>query len=204
MSWRDQFHSRLVALMKIALPMAALGILSTVFLVSDGFDPEQPVPITTIDLQQRATDQGARNATFAGVTQSGDEVLLLTEHSRQSASNPRIFLAEDVMAEYRLSSGTGIDITSLHGEMNQSNNSASLSGDVMVVTSTGYTITTQALNTEFDTLFAETPGPVTGQGPAGDITAGRMVLEHNAETGMPHLRFTDGVKLIYELEPQED
>ncbi|MEO0774543.1 MAG: LPS export ABC transporter periplasmic protein LptC [Pseudomonadota bacterium] len=205
MSWRDQFHSHIVGLMKIILPMTALGLLSTMFLFSDGFDPAEAVPITTIDLQQRAEDQGATHATFAGVTQSGDEVLLLTEHTRPSTTNSSIFLAEDVAAEYRLSSGTGIDITSLRGEMNQTSNSAVLEGDVLVETSTGYVITTDALNTQFDTLFAESPGPVEGVGPAGDLSAGRMVLEHNDETGTAHLRFTDGVKLVYEPgTPQED
>ncbi|MEM6589810.1 MAG: LPS export ABC transporter periplasmic protein LptC [Pseudomonadota bacterium] len=205
MSWRDQFHSRIVGLMKIILPMTALGILSTMFLFSDGFDPTEAVPITTIDLQQRAEDQGATNATFAGVTRSGDEVLVLTEHTRPSSANPRVFLADDVAAEYRLSSGTGIDITSRRGEMNQISNSATLEGDVLVETSTGYTITTDALNTQFDRLFAESPGPVAGVGPPGDLTAGRMVLEHNDDTGTAHLRFTDGVKLVYEPgTPQED
>ena len=204
MGWRDQFHSRFVALMKIVLPLAALGILSTLFLFSDGIDPGETVPVTSIDLQQRAEDQGATNATFAGVTRSGDEVLILTERSRPSAEDPRVFVAEDVMAEYRLSSGTGIDITSRHAEMNQSRNTAELSGDVLVTTTTGYTITTDALNTQFDKLFAVTPGPVACQAPAGDITAGRMVLEHNDETGTSHLRFTDGVKLVYEREPQEE
>lgn len=204
MSWRDQFHSRFVALMKIVLPLAALGILSTLFLFSGEFDPGETVPITTIDLQQRAEDQGATNATFAGVTRSGDEVLLLTERSRPSAENPRVFIAEDVLAEYRLTSGAQIDVTSRHGEMNQSSNTAALSGNVLMRTTTGYTITTDALNTQFDELFAESPGPVAGQAPAGDISAGRMVLEHNDETGTSHLRFTDGVKLVYEPELQED
>ena len=204
MAWRDSFHSRFVALMKILLPLAALGMLSTLFLFSDGFETEEEVPITTIDLQQRAADQGATNATFACVTRSGDQVLVLTERSRPSADNPNVFVAEDVTAEYRLLSGAEIDISSLNGEMNQKRNTASLSGDVLVKTTTGYTIRTQALNTDFDRLYAETPGPITGQAPAGDITAGRMVLEHNAETGTSHLLFTDGVKLIYERDAEEE
>ena len=194
MSWRDQFHSSFVAFMKILLPLIALGILSTLFLFSDNFDPGEAVPTATIDLQQRAEDQGATNATFAGVTASGDKVLLVTEKSRP----------DDVLAEYLLSSGTAIDIRSLHGEMDQRNNSASLTGDVLVKTTTGYTISTDALSTQFDTLYAETLGPISGQAPAGDLTAGRMVLEHNDETGTPHLRFTDGVKLVYERHVQEE
>ena len=204
MSWRDQFHSNFVAFMKILLPLIALGILSTLFLFSENFDPGEAIPITAIDLKQRAEDQGATNATFAGVTASGDTVLLVTEKSRPSAENPNVFLAEDVMAEYLLSSGTTIDIKSLRGEMDQKNNTASLTGDVLVKTTTGYTISTDALSTRFDTLFAETLGPISGQAPAGDLTAGRMVLEHNDETGTSHLRFTDGVKLIYDRNTQEE
>ncbi len=204
MSWRDEYHSTLVSLMKIVLPLAALGILSTLFLLSDSFDPAEAIPITTIDLQQRAEDQGTTNASFAGVTRSGDEVLVQTVRTVPSVDNPRIFLAEDVSAEYRLSSGTDIDITSLHGEMNQMQNSATLSGDVLVVTSNGYQITTDLLTATFDTLYAESPGPVEGLAPAGDLTAGRMVLEHNDETGSSHLLFTDGVKLVYEPGPLED
>lgn len=204
MSFRDRFHSQIVALMKILLPLTALGMLSTLFLFSEGFDPGEDLPLTTIDLQQRAQEQGATNATFTGVTQSGDQVLLLTERSRPSAENPRVFMAEDVTAEYRLSSGAEIDITSLRAKMNQTTNTAALSGDVLVKTTSGYTIRTDMLNTDFDRLRVETPGPVAGQAPAGDITAGRMVLEHNAETGTSHLLFTDGVKLVYEREPQEE
>ena len=87
MSWRDQFHSSFVAFMKILLPLIALGILSTLFLFSDNFDPGEAVPTAAIDLQQRAEDQGATNATFAGVTASGDKVLLVPEKSRPSADN---------------------------------------------------------------------------------------------------------------------
>jgi lipopolysaccharide export system protein LptC len=204
MGWRDEIHSSVVSLMKILLPLAALGILSTLFLLSDSFDPAESLPVASIDLQQRAEDQGATNATFAGVTRTGDEVLVLTERSKPLANDPSVFVAEDVSAEYRLASGAGIDITSSHAQMNQARNTASLTGDVLVKTSTGYTVRTDTLNTQFDDLYVESPGPVAGQAPAGDITAGRMVLDHNETTGSSHLLFTGGVKLIYEPEPQED
>lgn len=204
MAWSYNFHSRLVAWMKIILPLTALGILSTLFLISDNFDPNEPLPVVGIDLQQRAQDQGATNATFAGVTRARHEVLLQTRKSRPSQQDARVLLAEDVSARLKLASGTQIEITSRAAEVNQLRNTASLSGEVHMVTSTGYTLNTDYLTAQFDTLYAESPGPVTGDAPAGKLAAGGMVLRTEPETGKVHLLFTNGVKLIYQPGNPED
>ncbi|MEQ9674161.1 MAG: hypothetical protein RLO10_06830, partial [Roseovarius indicus] len=86
----------------------------------------------------------------------------------------------------------------------QHRNSASLSGNVHIDTSTGYVLTTELLTANFDELYAESPGPVEGTAPAGDLTAGRMVLRNNAETDQAHLLFTNGVKLIYQPQISEE
>ncbi|MEQ9260111.1 MAG: hypothetical protein RIG84_13570 [Roseovarius sp.] len=204
MGWRDNFHSRFVAWMKILLPMAALGMLSTLFLLSEKFDPSETLPYAAIDLQQRAQDQGATEATFAGVTRTGDEVLFQTVKARPSPDDPRQFSAEDVTARFRLPSGTTIDMRSTHAEMNQKESTATLRGDVEFVSSTGYTVNTAEIFARFDNLYAEAPGAISGQAPAGDLTAGRMILQNSAETGEPHLLFTDGVKLLYRPQTEEE
>ncbi|OAO06713.1 LPS export ABC transporter periplasmic protein LptC [Roseovarius indicus] len=204
MARRDNLHSRVVAWMKIILPLAALGILSTLFLISNTFDPNEALPMVDIDLQQRAQDQGATNATFAGVTQAGHQVTVQTVRSRPSPEDSRLFLAEDVTAAFLLNSGNSVNVTSDRGEMNQHRNSASLSGNVHIDTSTGYVLTTELLTANFDELYAESPGPVEGTAPAGDLTAGRMVLRNNAETDQAHLLFTNGVKLIYQPQISEE
>lgn len=201
---QDNLHSRVVAWMKIILPLAALGILSTLFLISNNFDPNEGLPMLEIDLQQRAQDQGATNATFAGVTRSGDEVIVRTLRSRPSPEDSRLFLAEDVSADFLLSSGAKVNITSERGEMNQYTQTASLSGEVYMETTTGYVLETELIQARFDDLYVESPGPVEGTAPAGDLTAGGMVLSNKAETGSAHLVFTDGVKLIYQPQNPEE
>jgi len=201
MAWRDNLHSRFVAWMKILLPLAALGILSTLFMISDRFDPTNAVPVADIDLQERAQSLGATKATFAGVSADGHKISLRTERARPSAENPRLILARDVTAQLLLSTGVEIDLASLAGEIDQSSNSAILTGDVRIKTSSGYVLTSERLLTAFDTLFAESPGPVAGQAPVGDLTAGRMVLSNRSDSDGPHLVFSNGVKLIYR--PQE-
>ena len=66
-----------------------------------------------------------------------------------------------------------------------------------MTTTTGYEISTDFLRTRLDELYAETPGPVAGTGPPGDLTAGKMLLTTDESTGDAHLIFTQGVKLIY-------
>jgi len=198
---QENFHSRLVAWMKIILPMAALGLLSTLFLFSRSVDLNDPIPFTKIDLEQRAHDQGATNPTFAGVSTGGEQVSFEADIVRPVASNPDRLIAERVRAELKLTNGTVIDIVSNRGESNQADFSAMLDGDVRVTTTTGYDIRSDKLMAEFDTLYVETPGPVEGTGPPGDLTAGRMILSTDPKTDTAHLVFTDGVKLVY-IPPQ--
>ncbi|KRS11281.1 hypothetical protein XM53_16995 [Roseovarius atlanticus] len=204
MATTDNFYSRLVAWMKIILPLTALGLLSTLFLISRHIDPTKSIPIAEIDLEQRAQDQGATNAAFAGVTGGGDEVMITAETARPSPENPRLINAEDITATMQLVSGTVVTVTSDRGNMDQSDLDASLIGNVKIDTTTGYKVTTERLDARLDVLHAETPGPVSGVGPPGDLTAGRMVLTGDEETGQAHLVFTDGVKLVYTPQPSED
>lgn len=204
MAATDNFYSRLVAWMKIILPLAALGLLSTIFLISQHIDPTKSIPIAEIDLAQRAQDQGATNAAFAGVTSSGDQVIVTAITARPTPEDPRLIEAEDVTAELKLLSGAVVDVTSDRGEMHQNDLTATLIGNVMITTTTGYDIRSERLNTRIDELYAESPDRVTGTGPPGDLDAGRMVLSNNPETGDAHLLFTDGVKLVYTPQPSED
>ncbi|MFN3208158.1 MAG: LPS export ABC transporter periplasmic protein LptC [Roseovarius sp.] len=204
MASADNFYSRLVAWMKIILPLTALALLSTLFLISRHIDPTKSIPVADIDLEQRAHDQGATNAAFAGVTRGGDEMMIAAETARPSGQDPRLINAENVSAEMRLVSGAVVTVTSDRGDMHQSDLNASLAGNVRIDTTTGYTVATERLNARLDVLYAETPGPVSGVGPPGDLTAGRMVLTGDEETGTAHLVFTEGVKLVYTPQPSED
>ena len=183
MAATDNFYSRLVAWMKIILPLVALALLSTIFLISQHIDPTKSIPIAEIDLNQRAQDQGATNAAFAGVTSSGDEVMITAVTARPSPDDPRVIEAETLSAELQLMSGTVVEVMSDRGTLHQNDLTATLIGNVMVTTTTGYDVRTDRLDTRIDELFAESPGPVTGTGPAGDLDAGRMVLTNNEQTG---------------------
>lgn len=199
----DDLYSQVVAWMKIILPLAALGLLSTLFLISRTVDPTQQ-PTVQVDLEQRAHEQGASKPSFAGVTSGGDEVTFKAARARPDLKDPDRLIADDVSAELRLLEGTVIEITAQHADMHQKKFTAALSGSVLLTTTNGYTIETDRLTARFDELYAESPGPVTGTGPPGNITAGRMVLTGDEGTGDAEMLFTKGVKLIYIPNNPED
>lgn len=193
----DNFHTQLVTWAKIILPLVALGLLSTVFLFSRKADLTDAIPFAEVDLAQRAQDQGATNPSFAGVAAGGEEIFFSAQSVRPDPQDREVLLAEAAQARLRLNGGGVVDIAALRGQADQSRRTARLEGEVEVTTTTGYQLSTDAIDTRLDALYAETPGPVSGTGPPGALNAGRMLLTSDPDTGAASLRFTDGVKLIY-------
>lgn len=204
MARADNTYSRVVAGMKILLPLLALGLLSTLFMFSKSVDPTKSVPIAQIDLEKRAREQGAVNPRFAGVTPEGDEIIFAANMARPDPLDTDLLQAEAVAAQLRLSAGNEIRITSATAEMSQADRTAQLEGQVRLETSGGHVMTTDRLDLWLDELRAETPGRIEANGPLGRIEAGRMVLRHNPVSDMAELLFTEGVKLVYERKQSGD
>lgn len=198
MARTDNTHSRVVTGMKVLLPLAALGLLSTVFLISNTVDPSQSVPTAQIDLEKRARELGATNPSFAGVTRQGDEIRFKADIVRPDPATPERLTADRVVAQFRLEGGVRVDVTARSGEFNQRAPSAQMQGDVRMTTSTGYVIDTARLISRLDVLHVLSPGTVTASGPLGDLTAGRMLLHNAAASDAAELLFSAGVKLVYQ------
>jgi lipopolysaccharide export system protein LptC len=197
MARADNTYSRIVAGMKILLPLAALGLLSTLFLISRTIDPSKSVSLAEIDVERRAQELGVTNPSFAGVTAQGDAVSITADMARPDADNPGQFSADRVRGEIRLSGGTVIDLHAAGARLDQGAMTATLLGGVRISSSTGYEIETERLDTQLNALSAESAGPVRATGPIGSIEAGRMHLHHNSDTDTAEMLFTGGVMLIY-------
>jgi len=202
--WGDNFYSRLVAGMKIILPLAALGLLSTMFLLSRKVDPTATIPYASETVEDSARMQGATNPSFSGVTDNGEQILMRATSARPDPADENQILSDDITAQLRLLNGTVIDITSEAARVDQGSDLATLEGNVRIETSTGYDLRTSLLSSRFSRIHAVAPNRVEGSGLSGQITAGRMLLTGNPDTEHIHLLFTDGVKLVYRPGKPED
>ncbi|MEO0504251.1 MAG: hypothetical protein AAFZ14_13070, partial [Pseudomonadota bacterium] len=67
-------YSRFVAWLKVLLPLAALALLSTLFLLSRNTDPIAAVPFADDELLDRVRDEQITGPFFSGTTTDGDRV----------------------------------------------------------------------------------------------------------------------------------
>jgi lipopolysaccharide export system protein LptC len=192
-------YSRLIAILKVALPLTALGLLSTLFLVSNRItDSTASIPFAEVDLAQRAREQQITAPFFSGRTTAGHFVAFSAQSARPDLDNPARSSAEKMNARIDFTDGSHIKIASQTAEIDNRTHIATLKGDVLIESSTGYDIRSRELITHMREARLISPGLVQSAGPGGILTAGRLEVAEDTDTGETTLFFSDGVKLIYE------
>lgn len=195
-------YSRIVAFLKVLLPLAALVLLSTLFLISRGTNTETSIPFAEQEIEERLRDQQVTAPFFSGTTAQGDEIMFTAARARPgSAGGPAE--AEDIKARLRTISGSEMNIRSDSGQIRMDTDVASLLGNVEITSSTGVHVTSDALNAALSGIEGNSPGPVAGTGPFGEFTAGSMHFSSKNGDGPIHMLFNKGVKLIYTPQKQE-
>ena len=195
MARRDEVYSRVVAGLKIVLPLAALALLSTLFLLSqDRSDGVERAFADVLDTGEAAREQ-VGNPYFAGTTDRGD-LITMTARSARPGSEGRI-LADAFEAELTLKDGSRVRLDAANATLAGDDTRADLSGGVRIESSTGYSLTTDRMRAATDRIAGETLSAVRGAGPAGTLEAGKLRIVPDGPEGEVQLLFTDGVKLIY-------
>lgn len=194
----DNAYSRWVGLLKVGLPLAALALLSMLFMVARTLNPEDALPYANVDIDELLSDPRLTSPTFSGMTAQGDEIGFTAEaaHPQSSSTDG----ARAIRPELRLVRPTGEQTTvrAAEGHIEPSNGLLVLSGDVVIETSGGYRLQTQLLNAATDRSRLESPDPVQATAPQTEITADSMILSRENPQAAEVLVFKGGVRLIYQ------
>lgn len=198
MAARDNLHSRVVAWMKVILPLIALVILSTLFMVARHGKDGVTLPFSQKDLAEMAREQRVLRPRFAGVTEQGRKVEVAAETATPRDGDHNVVDATELSGSMETGDQGRIDVSSRSGTILAERSRVILRGEVEIVTSTGYTIETDELESSLDRAEMETPGPVTANGPLGHLEAGRMevTLAEDDQNDVTVV-FKDGVWLVY-------
>ncbi|MBT0957629.1 LPS export ABC transporter periplasmic protein LptC [Alphaproteobacteria bacterium KMM 3653] len=196
MSAYDNPYSRFVAWSKIVLPLLALGLLSTMFLISRGFDASGVMPFAEVDVKELAREQRISAPNYSGVTSDGSAISVAASTARPDQTDRDTVNATDLRAEVETLSGMVIELSSSSGQINTRQSRAVLDGGVTVMTSSGYRITTDKITTSLSETKLATEGPVEATGPGAKLSAGRMELTQSGEAGY-QLIFQNGVQMVY-------
>lgn len=195
-------YSQLVGWLKVLLPLMALALLSTLFLLSRVVDPEGVIPFADKEIQDRLRDQQVTGPIYYAVTADGDEISFAAEKLTTPQGKTGGNEVQDVEVVMDLASGSNIVLNAQMGHISIETDNADLRGDVVIKTSNGYRIESDRLITQMSTLNVNSPGPVAADGPIGTLNAGAMLLNAGKGGEAAQLVFTNGVKLVYI--PQQD
>ncbi|MCF6233403.1 MAG: LPS export ABC transporter periplasmic protein LptC [Rhodobacteraceae bacterium] len=195
-------RSRMVALFKVLLPLAALAILSTLFMLSRSLDPTATIPFAENEMADRMRDQQVTAPFFSGTTPEGDEITVSASLARPGGDGTPAE-ATNLTARLMMADGVKITMTSDTGTVDVSESIATFNGNVEITSSQGILVQTDTLRTTLNSIAASTPGTVIATTPFGDFVAGRMQLSELSDGGPLHMVFKDGVKLIYDPKTRE-
>jgi len=205
---RDNAYSRVIAWLKLLLPLAALALLSTLFLVARTIDPTRAIPTAEVDVADLARDPRVRAPDYTGVTADGGALRVVAETAWPDLDGQARMAARVVRGELVTPDGARYEMTALEGVIDAEAGRVVLDGDVVVSLPAGYTVRSARIETSLDASRLVSPGPVAMEGPIGQLSAGAMEARAEVVGATDGDRrhvvvFTGGVKLIYDPEPGE-
>ena len=193
----DALHSRMVAGLRVVLPLAALGLLSTLFLLSRDIDPSRALVYSEVDAEDLARDPRITAPRLSTVTPDGLAVTLSAETVRIAAGGRETTEAQGVTTLITATDGVQSRLSADTATVDPSAGWMVLSGGVRMTDGRGHALTSQHLHITFETSTVESPGPVAGEGPLGRMTAGAMRLTLDPAT----LHLSDGVRVVHQPAP---
>jgi len=180
---------------RIGLPLVAIGLLSTMFLVARGPDPRRapPPPGAARDI----AGEGMTAPRYAGVTAEGAGIIISAARLRAGAGRERA-RAEGLSARVDLPDGRRLRLVAGQGRIDTDARRAEMSGGVRL-RSGELRLRAPWLRVGLDELHVVAGGGVSGTMPGARIDAGAMELRPDPAAPAHHIvSFTEGVRLLYE------
>jgi lipopolysaccharide export system protein LptC len=195
-------YSRIVAILKVVFPLSALALLSVLFLLSNSTDFTVRLPFAEDEIAKMTREQRVTAPDHAAVTENGDRIkITATQASPGDNSTPAN--AASIHAQLDIAKGGFIRVTANKGQLKSTSKMARFIGNVHVVSSQGYDLQTNLIDTAIDRIHADAPGNVHGLSPMGTLVAGSMTIRSKNDDGSVHMVFTNGVKLVYQPKQPE-
>lgn len=195
-------YSRMVRWLKVALPLTALAILSTLFFVAETLDPDAAIPYADVDVERLLREQGVSKPAFGAVTEDGVAISMSADSIRPGTEQRDRLTGTSLTANLKWPDDAHIDIASPTGIVDMSLGEAILQGGAVLESSTGYTIKSERIVANMNEAHVTSEGSISADGPAGTLTAGRLELTRQTNTDGGYLLvFKDGVRLLYQPQP---
>jgi lipopolysaccharide export system protein LptC len=192
-------YSRIVAILKVGLPLVALGMLSALFLIQ----PEERIgggglEFSPGDLAALGSGLRVSNPTFSGTTIGGDRFRFTAELVVPDAAPPTRASITALSGRLDFADGGAVALAAAAGELEIPAHLLALSGAVRIETSDGYRISAERVALDLGTGVLETGATTKTEGPLGRIDSGSLRIAPAEGVEDAHrFSFGEGVRVIY-------
>ncbi len=170
MAMNPHTYTRMIGLLKIGLPLLALAVLGTVFLITtdDGFDPG----FTFSQAEFDALESGSflDNPQINGKTENGDIFSLTADRIVPESRDMQRIIASDLVSNFDFSTGKSAEIIADTAEILMREQLLVFPDGARIITSDGYdgTLATLTANLATGAISGEM---IEADGPLGHISA---------------------------------
>ncbi len=173
-------YSRFVSILKLALLLAAAGLIATVVFwaakigTGDGFQ---------FSFARLGTGEEGEltmvNPRYTGADRHDRPFTVWADAASLDPDDRRVVHLDAVRADLALTATDWITLKANKGIFHQGRMSLHLSGDILVSTSEGYRFETASIYADLNSGFAIANKPVVAEGPIGTLSADRMkIFDH--------------------------
>lgn len=188
-----------VRVAKIVLPLIALGILTTLVLLSRSAPQGEPLRFVDEDIRDLASTEQLGRPRYAAVTEDGTEVSIEARRFVALPDRARVTRGDALTATLETADGTLYDIRADEGQIDERSGLSVLRQNVRIDATGGYTFRTEALRIRTDRTYMESLAPVAADGPEGHLEADRMeVFTTPGQEVRTRAVFTGNVRVVYD------
>jgi len=168
-------YSRFVSLMKVALPVAALGLIAAL-VAWPGGDVSRPgaLPLSFANVKVDPTGLTMESPRYVGVDNQGQAYTVTAGEAIQDKADAERVDLTNPEADISLKSGTWFHLQAESGVIHPKLNTIDLDGAVELFSSDGWEAHGSAVSANLDEGTARSALPVTGKGPPGTISSDRF------------------------------